>query len=556
MNFFIKRTDTVDDYTLLENAITLLNSASYSDDIKEALKKISNISKKDPVLVGTRLQEIIYPNVFEFGEDSPEIRDFICNILNNILSSPNGKEFSEIILKNSENVKAIASINGWNVLHILYMCVPEAMMDCVLKSANVLDEFVRIKIENLDLLIDMSKNEDFCETLGFRDGFEQIFSIMGVLENAEIKNDAFVGGRLINLLLTLLQNQKNQSLFLELKYLEFLENLDDHNKLRVYNSLLNSGNKNFAQIQNVLSEKIDFENAISKGEFELIYKLIYSNPDGLGKAFKSLAAGQVHSDKNKKYKKDLKNIDSVRADSKTNYQYKILVLEQLNKYFEIKQPELGKEKNFQEILIYWKYGVIPNLDIKEIRRDLLLISGKNKGESFLVIVCILLADKLDMREDEIGSLNNIACSNRTIDILRSLLSLLLAIDGKILSSDIFIHKENIKKLRNLLFMNDICINDGLKEFIFRKIDLAIEKIDLDIDERIMCELKKTTDENIGKYNLNGDTSRENIIREDVVKKELKDDSNLPLKERSMERFKTFFKNISFAKDKKDRSYEM
>ncbi|KAG0442664.1 hypothetical protein DMUE_0099 [Dictyocoela muelleri] len=623
MNFFNKKNNN-DEYSLLEQAITIIKSASYQEDIKEALETIYKISKIDPILVGTYLQDIISLSLTEFDLDTKILQSLKLNILKNILISKNGKEFAEIILKDPRNLKLIADDDNWEILIIINKYLPNETINCILNNPDNIDKFMNlnidnfmnlnidnftnlnidnftnlnidnfthIDIDNLDFLIELCKNDDFSETFVFRDGFEQIFilfeeiatkglgNITEVNKHVDLKkyekdkiynNKLYsTNEKLLTFLQTLLKNHKNQTLFLELNFTEFFKKLDQKQKFWVLNSLLDMKNKNFAHIQSVLIKMINFEEAILKREFELIYKLIYFNTAGLLKAyeFKELifnredAEGIIKDKYGLENNKNIGNYDDYTNFNKNNEKYRILIIEQISIYFDT-TIKFSNDIEYRDIFLFWNLYNLPNLDIIKIKNDLNLISGKNKTDFFLITICILLYDKLDLNEQEIAFIKNIACSNRTIDIIKSMLSLFIVIIEKIDINEILVYLSNIKNLRFLLLREEICISAGLKEFIYLRINQAIEKINFIVKDKIKHEIiNSKNDKMLDTYplennvesleSLNDFLNNSNSSENKIVKNEGTDVKS----EKKFQKFKTFFKNISFVKEKKDESYEM
>ncbi|XP_066139935.1 general vesicular transport factor p115 [Euwallacea fornicatus] len=237
----------------VEKLVSRVSSSTLLEDRRDACRALRALSKKYRIEVGAQGMDVLR-QVLELDRADPEIigycLDTLCNITskevfeeeqeNNMNININvGEQFSEMFLKNSDNLTLVLSFLEeydfrvrWPALKLvisLTMCKPKEVQDIILVSPMGMSKLMDLLAENREvvrndavlLLIHLTKsNANIQKIVAFENAFDKLLNIIsdeGYTDGGIVVEDCLL------LMLNLLQhNTSNINFFKEGSYIQKL----------------------------------------------------------------------------------------------------------------------------------------------------------------------------------------------------------------------------------------------------------------------------------------------------------------------------------------------
>ncbi|VDM30369.1 unnamed protein product [Hydatigera taeniaeformis] len=241
---------------VIETLVDRLQTATRAEDRRDSMRGIKALSKRYRLEVGTQAMPACIETLSRDSEDSDTVSyalDALCNIMNDARTDMDpqelvnippdlGKQFTEIFVKDPENVQLVLSFLSSYDMHLRRQTIQllilmlqnnrKAVQDLLLNSPMAVSKFMAtlcdpmevIRNDGLLLLLYFTKNHATIQKIvAFENVFERILSIVEtetVGDGGVVIEDCF---RLLHQLLA--GNQQNQILFKDGRFVQRLAKL-------------------------------------------------------------------------------------------------------------------------------------------------------------------------------------------------------------------------------------------------------------------------------------------------------------------------------------------
>ncbi|CDS39457.1 locus tagral vesicular transport factor p115 [Echinococcus multilocularis] len=242
--------------SVIETLVERLQTATRVEDRRDSMRGIKALSKRYRLEVGTQAMPACIEALSRDSEDSDTVSyalDALCNIMNDARTDMDpqelvnippdlGKQFTEIFVKDPENVQLVLSFLSSYDMHLRRQTIQllilmlqnnrKAVQDLLLNSPMAVSKFMAtlcdpmevIRNDGLLLLLYFTKNHATIQKIvAFENVFERILSIVEaetVGDGGVVIEDCF---RLLHQLLA--ANQQNQVLFKDGRFVQRLAKL-------------------------------------------------------------------------------------------------------------------------------------------------------------------------------------------------------------------------------------------------------------------------------------------------------------------------------------------